>query len=181
MLTSKGMIVADFHVLRDDSGFTLITAFEARQTALDLFRRQLPPRLAKVTDKTESDRTIWLLGQRAQETLGAAGLAFPADNGRAQRPSRARTPWRPGRPSSRETTERLRAIAESLERAGARRTGPDDLEAARILAGWPAPGREIDSRRCRRKCASRRSAACRTRRGATSARKPWRGSTSAVM
>ena len=146
MLTSKGMILADFHVLRDDAGFTLITALEAREIALDLFRRQLPPRLAKVADKTEAFRIIWLLGQRAQETLGAAGLAFPADSGRANGPVARPHPLAPWPAIIAGTAEACEAIAESLERAGARRTGPDDLEAARILAGWPAPGREIDNK-----------------------------------
>jgi folate-binding protein YgfZ len=140
------MIVADFHILREDSGFTLITALEARQTALDLFRRQLPPRLAKLSDRTESDRTIWLLGQRAQEILGAAGLAWPADHGRGIGPVARPNPLAPWPAIIAGATDACEAIAEALERAGARHTGPDDLEAARILAGWPAPGREIDSK-----------------------------------
>ena len=65
MLTSKGMIIADFHVMRDDAGYTLITSLGARDAALGLFRRQFPPRLAKVTDRSgPMDRagtryTVW--------------------------------------------------------------------------------------------------------------------------
>ena len=146
MLTSKGMIVADFHVLRDESGFTLVTSLEAREPALNLFRRQFPPRLAKVSDRTESDRCIWLLGQRAQETLGAAGLPWPAEAGRvAGRVARPHplAPW-PGFLVA--PTEECDSLADALEGAGSRRTGIDDLDAARILAGWPALGREIDGK-----------------------------------
>ena len=146
MLTAKGMIVADFHVIRDDAGYTLVTAPEARAAALELFRRQFPPRLARVTDRSETDRTIWLLGQRAQETLGAAGLPWPAEPGRvAERVARPHplAPW-PGFMVA--PADQCEATADALESAGSRRTGLDDLDAARILAGWPSLGREIDGK-----------------------------------
>lgn len=146
MLTSKGMIVADFHVLRDEKGYTLVTSAGAREAALGLFRRQFPPRLARVIDRTESDRTIWLLGQRTQETLGAAGLPWPAEPGRVAghvaRPHLL-APWPAFIVAP---VEECDGMTEALERAGSRRTGADDLAAARILAGWPALGREIDEK-----------------------------------
>ncbi|HKP29652.1 MAG TPA: hypothetical protein VJU15_09610, partial [Gemmatimonadales bacterium] len=37
-------------------------------------------------------------------------------------------------------------IADSLEAAGSRRAGVDDLDATRILAGWPALGHEVDEK-----------------------------------
>lgn len=146
MLTSRGMIVADFHVVRDESGFTLITSLEARTAALELFRRQLPPRLAQVSDHTDQDRTIWLLGQRTQETLGAAGLPWPAEPGRTvERVARPHplAPW-PGFILAPATD--AEAVTDALERAASRRAGLDELEAARILAGWPSLGREIDAK-----------------------------------
>lgn len=146
MLTSRGMIVADFHVLRDEAGYTLVSSLDARVAALDLFRKQFPPRLARVTDRSDLDRTIWLLGQRVQETLGAAGLPWPAETGRTvERVSRphALAPW-PGFMVA--PADDADAIADTLEGAGARRAGLDDLDAARILAGWPALGREIDTK-----------------------------------
>ena len=146
MLTSKGMIVADFHVLRDEKGYTLVTSPGARDAALGLFRRQFPPRLAKVTDRSELDRTIWLLGQRAQETVGAAGLSWPAEPGRmAERVARphALAPWPAFIVAS---SAECDGMADALESAGSRRAGADDLDAARVLAGWPALGREIDDK-----------------------------------
>ena len=44
------------------------------------------------------------------------------------------------------STAECDTIADALEHAGSRRSGQDDLEAARILAGWPAQGREFDAR-----------------------------------
>jgi len=146
MLTSKGMIVADFLVLRDQAGYTLVTSAGAHEAALGLFRRQFPPRLAKVTDRSESDRTIWLLGQRAQETVGAAGLPWPAEPGRiTERVARPHqlAPWAAFIIA---TAEECDGMAEALEGAGSRHAGADDLDAARILAGWPALGREIDEK-----------------------------------
>lgn len=154
-LTPKGMIVADFHVLRDGAGFTLITALGARTTALDLFRKLLPPRLARVTDRSDADRVIWLLGPRANEVTRAVGLPWPPDPGRVSslpaghaaaghlaRPH----PMAPWGAIITATAGECDAIAAGLEGAGSRRSGAADLDAARILAGWPALGREIDSR-----------------------------------
>lgn len=155
MLTAKGMIVADFHVLRDDTGFTLITALDARTTALDLFRKQLPPRLARVTDRSEPDRVIWLLGTRAHEVTRAAGLPWPADPGRVNRLPAGHAvaghlarphPMAPWGAIITATAAECDTVAAGLEGAGSRRAGPADFDAARILAGWPALGREIDAK-----------------------------------
>jgi folate-binding protein YgfZ len=89
---------------------------------------------------------MWLLGPRSQEVMGAAGLPWPAEPGRmVDRVARPHplAPW-PGfivAPAA-----DLEAMSEALRGAGSRRGGPDDLDAARILAGWPALGREIDAK-----------------------------------
>jgi len=154
VLTVKGMIVADFHVLRDDLGFTLITARDARGTALELFRKQLPPRLARLSDRSDLDQVIWLIGPRTQELARAAGLSWPAEPGRlgvaapesgagpVARPH-SLAPWAGFISAPRPECD---AIAASLEGAGGRPVGTMELEAVRILAGWPALGFEIDSR-----------------------------------
>ena len=43
LLTPKGMIVLDLWVLRDSAGFTLVAPMGAREAALELFKRSLPP------------------------------------------------------------------------------------------------------------------------------------------
>lgn len=154
VLTPKGMIVADFHVLRDGDGFTLVTSREARDTSLAQFRRQFPPRLARITDRSESDRVLWMLGPRAHEVARASGVPWPAEPGRmteftiadeiarASRPH-PQAPWPAfivaGSPAG-------ESLAAAMGSAGARRWTALELEAARILAGWPGLGLEIDSK-----------------------------------
>ena len=54
LLTPKGLIVLDCWVIKQDATrFLFIADLDARATAADLFRKQLPPRLAKVTDLTD--------------------------------------------------------------------------------------------------------------------------------
>lgn len=154
VLTVKGMIVADFHVLRDDVGFTLITGRAARATALELFTKHLPPRLARLTDRSELDQVIWLVGPRTPELARAAGLSWPSEPGRLGVVAPGSTTGQIARPHPlapwagfiTAPLAECDNITSSLESAGGRRLGAMELEAARILAGWPALGLEIDSR-----------------------------------
>src|SRR3954451_22345031 len=65
LLTPKGAVVVDYWVLRQADTFTLVAPRSGHEASLDLFRRQLPPRLARVTDLTEQARVTWLIGARA--------------------------------------------------------------------------------------------------------------------
>src|SRR5690349_25047272 len=62
LLTPKGMIVVDAWVLRQGDSFTLIVPPDGHAAALELFTRQLPPRLARTTDLTGQATVAWLLG-----------------------------------------------------------------------------------------------------------------------
>ena len=86
MLTPKGMIVADLWALRDGERFLLVFESGARETVRALLGRMLPPRLAKVTDLSETWRAGWLLGCAAPERLARAiGSSAPAP-GKVARP-----------------------------------------------------------------------------------------------
>jgi len=148
VLTPKGMIVADFWVVREAGRFTLVTVPEARQVALDLFRRSLPPRLAKLADRSDTLETAWAIGAAAPEALGRClGMPLPAA-GRAARVATASgellvasgTPAAYFAALAIGTPDAL-SVLDTLP-AGS----PDQLHAARILAGWPALGAEIDER-----------------------------------
>ena len=154
-LTPKGMIVTDAWSLRRGSRFTLVVPTAGRDALLDIFRRTLPPRLAKAFDASADSAVAWVIGRAGAELPAAAGIA----------------PWPdgPGRVTAIETPagEVLLAAADDLsffsamiigapaavdsvvarlQTAGARLGDPADLEAARVLAGWPALGLEIDER-----------------------------------
>jgi len=155
LLTPKGAIVLDCWVARTPDGFTLITAPAAREAAAELFRRQLPPRLARVSDQTGEMRSAWIVGAQAFQTLAKAGLGpLPEAAGRvavidtiqgrlivALAPERAPfAGFMLGPATAVELAET------TLRGAGAATGDAADLDAARILAGWPALGAEIDER-----------------------------------
>lgn len=155
LLTPKGMIVVDCWVLRHGERAVLVLPESGRQPALDIFRRSLPPRLARVRDMGAESAAAWLLGDAAPDLAGRAGLALPADS--------------PGRLAEHGTpagavlvavppagawfqallvgpSAALDPAVAALGQAGAT-TGTDtDLTAARVLAGWPALGAEIDEK-----------------------------------
>lgn len=155
LLTPKGMIVVPCWVLRDGDTFTLVAPAEARAAALEFFRRQLPPRLARVTDRTPNDRALWLLGP-GSHTDGVLGLH--EEPGRVAASTTAagtlhgpllvargtRHAW--FRALAIGSEGAVDAAAAALAAAGARHGSADDLEMARILAGWPALGAEIDDK-----------------------------------
>ena len=58
LLTPKGAVVVDYWVIRQADALTLIAPRSGHQASLDLFRRQLPPRLAKVVRKASWRRAI---------------------------------------------------------------------------------------------------------------------------
>jgi folate-binding protein YgfZ len=155
LLTPKGAIVLDCWVARTPDGLTVITSQSAREAAAELFRRALPPRLARLTDLSGEVRAAWLTGAQAFQTLAKAGLGpLPEAAGRvavvdtiqgrlivALAPERAPfIGFMLGPPSA------VALAEDTLRSAGAATGDGAELEAARILAGWPALGAEIDER-----------------------------------
>ena len=80
LLTPKGMIVVDAWVLRQGDMFTLIVPPSGRAAALDLFTRQLPPRLARTTDLSGQATVAWLLGGHGFQVLAKSGVGAPPAN-----------------------------------------------------------------------------------------------------
>jgi folate-binding protein YgfZ len=146
VLTPKGMIVVDHWVLRDESGFTLVTDAPGRVPSVNLFRRQVPPRLATVTDLTDAWQVLWLLGPEAHRA-GAAGVPWPESAGGVARADEVLVA-RPGESAPMRglvlgPEPRIGAIERALGEAGIEPAPPEVLHAARVLAGWPTLGREI--------------------------------------
>src|SRR5215213_11567136 len=82
LLTPKGALVVDYWVLRQADAFTLVAPRGGHEASLDLFRRQLPPRLAKVVDLTGEARVAWLVGAHGFQTLAESGIGMPEASGR---------------------------------------------------------------------------------------------------
>lgn len=150
LLTPKGAIVVDLWVLRVGDRFLLLAEPEGRSATLDLLRKSLPPRLAKVQDLTESHRALRLLGTDAGGRVAAAGvLPIPAP-GRATMVEGIYAARPDGTGPFHGVlvgpSEVMAAAREKLLQVGAEPGDSNDLETARILAGWPRLGREIQEK-----------------------------------
>jgi folate-binding protein YgfZ len=154
LLTPKGMIAVDFWVMRHGGAFLLLADPLGREPALELFGRQLPPRLARVTDHSEAWEAIWLLGGGAAEMgqslgcvpdLGPGQAALVECGPRAVWVGRAKATapfaWVVAGPP-----EALAGIEASLRDAGAAVGTRSDLRAARVLAGFPTLGADIGAK-----------------------------------
>jgi folate-binding protein YgfZ len=149
LLTPKGAIVVDYWVLRLADRFLLLAEPEGHPVALDLFRRSLPPRLARLTDRTGAIDALWLHGPAVAAALSSAGLSLP-DPGRvaqtggllAARPQ----PQAPFQALVLGPAEEITPAAERLLAAGLSLGDETDRLAARIYAGWPKLGAEIGER-----------------------------------
>lgn len=148
LLTSKGMIVVDPWVMRQGDRFILVMEARGRDPATQLLGRVLPPRLARITDLSDQWAAAWALGGCGFERLvRASGTAHPG-HGRivagnddvliAGGPNHGPFHGLLAGPAA--------ALHQLLERAASEQGDATDLAAARVLAGWPTLGREIDER-----------------------------------
>lgn len=154
-LTPKGMIVTDAWSLRAADEFLLVVPPAGHAALLDIFRRTLPPRLARVEDLTGAWSVAWIVGRTAAALPAAAGLA-PVPDGPARVTTIATGSGDVRMASGGEAAffgamlvgpeAAVGDAASRLTATGAREGDAEDLEAARVLAGWPALGLEIDER-----------------------------------
>lgn len=149
LLTPKGAIVVDYWVLRLADRFLLIAEPAGQQASLDLFRRSMPPRLAKVQDRTGYLEVLWLYGHEAGPAVERAGFKYPEtcrvttwDELHLARPQ-TQAPFRAliVGPSA-----QISLAGEKLSAAGIAEGTAEDRDAADVLAGWPRLGAEIEER-----------------------------------
>lgn len=129
-LTPKGMIITDAWVLREERGAWILVPAAMRDAMQQLLARSIPPRLAKVTDESDSVRARWL--------CGGAPTAHPdaelfAPHGVA--PFTALV-----------LTRDAAATDARLAQHGWNAAPPAHADVAKLLLGWPSLGREIDER-----------------------------------
>jgi len=117
-----------------------------------LLTRQLPPRLARVTDRTGQWSAAWLIGSGSVD-IAAAVLGTLPDPGRAEAIPGGDESGLVARGTERSPftlmlvgpTTGVESIVDRLHQAGARAGDAADLRAARVLAGVPTLGAEIDA------------------------------------
>ncbi|HET8649841.1 MAG TPA: hypothetical protein VFL95_07360 [Gemmatimonadales bacterium] len=155
LLTPKGMIVVDAWVLRGQNELLLVMPARAREAAAALLQRSLPPRLAQITDLTDDYRALWAVGAGVYSLILRSSLdAVPDGAGRAVRHDTLTGPlWlalapelAPFRALAVGPAGVIDATEAKLADSGLLPGSAEDLEAARILSGWPALGAEIDER-----------------------------------
>jgi folate-binding protein YgfZ len=152
LLTPKGMILADMWVLRVVPERLLIVGEPvAARAILGVFQRSMPARMAQVDDLSDHREALWLCGDQAWPTLATAGFALPEADNRfvaqgndddALLVARPHT-GAPFRALLLGPPEGIAGAMTTLARAGVTAGIGDDLEAARILSGWPRLGTEI--------------------------------------
>jgi folate-binding protein YgfZ len=153
MLTPKGMIVVDGWAARQGTTVTYTVPVDRRDAALTIFTRSVPPRLARTSDRTAE---VACPARRAAGTAKAqaAGLTILPAPGRVvsvtvgDAASRRGACQRPGsvRPAGYRPAAAAGAVAARLSTAGMLEAEPVALECARILAGWPRVGAEVDDK-----------------------------------
>lgn len=149
LLTPKGAIVVDYWVFRLSDRFLLLADPAGQAASLELLRRSLPPRLAKLRDCTSEIGAWWLYGHDAAAALGRSGLPAP-ERGKIL----TSAPWIIARPQHQAPFQALllgpSAQSEELEaqlgKGGFSPGDEADRNAADVLAGWPRLGSEIDER-----------------------------------
>ena len=153
VLTPKGMIRTDLWVWRIAGRIRLVAPREGHDALLDVLTRTLPPRLARFSDGTNTTGVFRLVGPGALDATAGAGLPVP-DPGRVVSVGEADHAVLIARPPAGPAPFALDIAADeggtdvlaALERAGARRVNPEVLDLARITAGWPRLGAEIDDK-----------------------------------
>ncbi len=147
LLTAKGAIVVDHWVLRLGERFLLIAEPEGQAATLELLRRSLPPRLARVEDLSSTLTTLRLLGPDTGGRLASAGLGPMPGPGRVRDAGELLLAEPPAGAPFRllliGPAEAIARASAALGTAGAVAGTIDDAEAARILIGWPRLGHEI--------------------------------------
>jgi folate-binding protein YgfZ len=151
LLTPKGMIVVDGWTVRHGPQVSYTVPAMGRERALAIFTRSVPPRLARVSDRTADVAIYRVAGPRAAAVAIAAGLEAPPPPGRVlQGPDELEmaratdaAPFALQLTVAAAQAERLRA---RLVAAGAVASDGATLELMRILAGWPRLGAEIDEK-----------------------------------
>jgi folate-binding protein YgfZ len=153
VLTPKGMIICDMWVLRERGSVRLTVPRSGLGALLDLFGHSLPPRLARPVERTDDSTVLHLVGPQAREVAARAGLAVPAE-GRSTTAIVGESACVLARPSGDApfgleivvSRTQSAAVRRQIGTAGAVEGSGVGLELARVLAGWPALGAEIDGR-----------------------------------
>jgi folate-binding protein YgfZ len=154
LLTPKGMILVDAWAARTGATVRSTVPAAGQERALAILRRSIPPRLARVTDRSGELVTLRVAGPAALALAEAARLPIPGHPGIASDTDVDGSPVQVARASevapfalqyqtAPDVAERIRS---RLMAAGVVDASPAALAFARIVAGWPGLASEVDEK-----------------------------------
>ncbi|HEX9611859.1 MAG TPA: hypothetical protein VF978_08200 [Gemmatimonadales bacterium] len=150
LLSPKGMIVVDAWAARSGATVRLTVTLEGREAAVALLARSVPPRLARIADRSGDFAAFRVAGPRATQVVEAADLPLPEAAARVAASDDLEVARGPdGAPFAFQVVVSRAGAAElerRLIRAGATAAPPAALEVTRVLAGWPRLGAEVDAK-----------------------------------
>ena len=154
LLTPKGMIVVDGWAARQGARITFTIPVEGQEPALTIFTRSIPPRLARTGNVTTDVVVFRLAGPQVLPKADAAGIPVPPAPGRVVSCTVDAVEWEVARAGDQAPfvlqitapSHSAGAVAERLTAAGVLEAGSGALDYARILAGWPRIGAEVDDK-----------------------------------
>lgn len=146
-LTPKGAIITDGWVLKTAVGYYVVVEAAGREPVAAIFKRTLPPRLARAVDRTDQIGALWLLGPVGVAPVPAPFATWPEPGRVVSSGEGAQTDWHlAAGVSTAEFGALLLGPADQLNAPGFGIGTRDDLRMARVLAGVPTLGIEIDDR-----------------------------------
>lgn len=152
-LTPKGMIVTDLWTARTGNRVWITVPDVGREELAGVFQKYLPPRLATARDRSPDHVVLRLAGPDSVRVAEKSGLDVPPPGGMttAITGGSETLVMRPGVPGPFALQilvekEQATGFYPVLKRAGARNASRFALELARVLAGWPRLGAEIDEK-----------------------------------
>jgi folate-binding protein YgfZ len=152
-LTPKGMIITDLWVARQHEEVRLFVPSEGKPSLLDMFARSLPPRLARSEDRSAGVTVLQVIGPKAAELARDAGFDVP-EPGQSAISDTGSLNCHVARPELEQPFGLQIAcnpytcghVLTALGDAGVVHTENPALHAARVIAGWPSLGAEIDTK-----------------------------------
>jgi folate-binding protein YgfZ len=154
LLTPKGMVIVEGWAARSGTRVSYTVPAVAAARTAELLARYVPPRLARVSDRSAELGVLRLAGPRALAIAQTAGVPLPASGRQLTANALGLSfdvaqPAEAGPPPFALQLVAERASLETLTRqlvaVGARAAAPPALELARILAGWPSPA-DVDDK-----------------------------------
>jgi folate-binding protein YgfZ len=157
LLTPKGMIVVDGWAARLGTTVSYTVPAEARERALAIFTRSVPPRLAQVSDRSAELAVYRLAGPRALAVAAAAGVVVPpvascvrqesiGDITIARATELAPFVLQFTAPAPAPAADLVARLVAGGAVEAPPAAAPAVLELARVLAGWPRLGAEVDEK-----------------------------------